>query len=27
MNSAALRFYPKADLAKEGYGDYVKLFK
>jgi methionine-R-sulfoxide reductase len=27
MNSAALRFIPKADLAKEGYGDYVKLFK
>jgi methionine-R-sulfoxide reductase len=27
MNSAALRFIPKADLEKEGYGDYVKLFK
>jgi len=27
MNSAALRFIPKADLAKEGYGDYEKLFK
>jgi methionine-R-sulfoxide reductase len=27
MNSAALRFVPQADLAKEGYGEYVKLFK
>jgi len=27
MNSAALRFVPKADLEKEGYGEYVKLFK
>ncbi len=27
MNSAALRFIPKADLEKEGYGDYLKLFK
>jgi len=27
MNSAALRFVPKEDLAKEGYGDYVTLFK
>jgi methionine-R-sulfoxide reductase len=27
MNSAALRFIPQADLAKEGYGEYVKLFK
>jgi methionine-R-sulfoxide reductase len=27
MNSAALRFIPKADLEKEGYGEYVKLFK
>ena len=27
MNSAALRFIPKADLAKEGYSDFVKLFK
>jgi methionine-R-sulfoxide reductase len=27
MNSAALRFIPLADLAKEGYGEYVKLFK
>jgi peptide methionine sulfoxide reductase msrA/msrB len=26
MNSAALRFIPEADLAKEGYGKYVKLF-
>ena len=27
MNSAALRFIPKADLDKEGYGEYRKLFK
>jgi methionine-R-sulfoxide reductase len=27
MNSAALRFVPQADLVKEGYGEYVKLFK
>jgi peptide methionine sulfoxide reductase msrA/msrB len=27
MNSAALRFIPKEDLQKEGYGDYNKLFK
>ena len=27
MNSAALRFVPQADLAKKGYGEYVKLFK
>ena len=27
INSAALRFVPEADLAKEGYGQYVKLFK
>ncbi len=26
MNSAALRFIPKADLEKEGYGQYLKLF-
>ncbi len=26
MNSAALRFIPKEDLEKEGYGQYVKLF-
>ncbi len=26
MNSAALRFIPKDDLEKEGYGDYLKLF-
>jgi methionine-R-sulfoxide reductase len=26
MNSAALRFIPKEDLAKEGYGKYLKLF-
>ena len=27
MNSAALRFIPVADLEKEGYGKYSKLFK
>jgi peptide methionine sulfoxide reductase msrA/msrB len=26
INSAALRFIPKEDLAKEGYGAYLKLF-
>jgi methionine-R-sulfoxide reductase len=27
MNSASLRFIPKEDLGKEGYGEYLKLFK
>lgn len=27
INSAALRFVPKADLEKEGYGKYLTLFK
>jgi len=27
MNSAALRFVPKEELEKEGYGQYVKLFE
>jgi peptide methionine sulfoxide reductase msrA/msrB len=27
MNSAALRFIPKEDLEKEGYGKYLELFK
>ena len=27
MNSAALRFIPKEDLEKEGYGKYLKLFE
>ncbi len=27
MNSAALRFIPKEDLEKEGYGKYVSLFE
>jgi methionine-R-sulfoxide reductase len=27
LNSAALRFVPKEDLQKEGYGQYVKLFE
>ncbi|HBD09336.1 MAG TPA: methionine sulfoxide reductase, partial [Syntrophobacteraceae bacterium] len=26
MNSAALRFIPKEDLEKEGYGKYLPLF-
>lgn len=26
MNSAALRFVPKDDLQKQGYGEYAKLF-
>jgi methionine-R-sulfoxide reductase len=26
MNSAALRFIPKEDLEKEGYGEYMKYF-
>lgn len=27
MNSAAMRFIPKEDLAKEGYGQYLQLFE
>ncbi|MED1601249.1 peptide-methionine (R)-S-oxide reductase [Alkalihalophilus pseudofirmus] len=27
INSAALRFIPKEDLEKEGYGAYLKLFQ
>jgi peptide methionine sulfoxide reductase msrA/msrB len=27
MNSAALRFVPKDDLKKEGYGEYAGLFR
>jgi peptide methionine sulfoxide reductase MsrB len=27
MNSAALRFIPKEELEKEGYGQYVNLFE
>jgi len=27
LNSAALRFIPKEDLEKEGYGEYKKLFR
>ena len=27
INSASLRFIPKADLEKEGYGTYLRLFK
>ena len=27
INSASLRFIPKEDLEKEGYGEYRKLFK
>ncbi|QGG48353.1 peptide-methionine (R)-S-oxide reductase MsrB [Heliorestis convoluta] len=26
INSAALRFIPKEDLEKEGYGEYLSLF-
>lgn len=26
INSAAMNFIPKADLEKEGYGEYLKLF-
>ena len=26
MNSAALRFVPKEDLARDGYGEYLRLF-
>lgn len=26
INSASLRFIPAADLEKEGYGEYAKLF-
>jgi methionine-R-sulfoxide reductase len=26
MNSAALRFVPREELAAEGYGEYEKLF-
>ncbi len=27
INSAALKFIPKEDLEKEGYGEYINLFK
>ncbi|MGY6213866.1 peptide-methionine (R)-S-oxide reductase MsrB [Methylolobus aquaticus] len=27
MNSAALRFVPKEDMAAEGYGDYLSIFE
>ncbi len=27
MNSAALRFIPKEEMEKEGYGEYLKLFE
>ena len=27
INSASLRFIPKEDLAKEGYGDLLELFE
>jgi peptide methionine sulfoxide reductase msrA/msrB len=27
INSASLRFIPKEDLEKEGYGKYLKLFE
>lgn len=27
VNSVAVRFIPKQDLVKEGYGEYLKLFE
>jgi peptide methionine sulfoxide reductase MsrB len=27
MNSASLRFIPKEDMEKGGYGEYLKLFQ
>lgn len=27
MNSATLKFIPKEDIQKEGYGKYLQLFK
>jgi len=27
INSAALRFIPREDMEKEGYGEYLKLFE
>ena len=27
INSAALRFIPKEDLEKEGYGEFIKFFE
>jgi peptide methionine sulfoxide reductase MsrB len=27
INSAALKFIPKEELEKEGYGEYLKLFE
>ena len=27
INSASLRFIPKQDMEKEGYGEYLKLFE
>ena len=27
INSAALRFIPKDDMEKEGYGEYLSLFE
>lgn len=27
INSASLRFVPKEDLEKEGYGEYLKIFE
>ena len=27
INSASLRFIPKENLEKEGYGEYLQLFK
>ena len=27
INSAALRFIPKSEMEKEGYGKYLKMFE
>lgn len=27
INGAALRFVPKEDLEKEGYGEYLRIFE
>jgi peptide methionine sulfoxide reductase MsrB len=27
MNSAALRFVPRAELVNQGYGQYLEMFK
>ncbi|MED9948431.1 MAG: peptide-methionine (R)-S-oxide reductase, partial [Peptacetobacter hiranonis] len=27
INSASLKFIPKEDMEKEGYGEYLKIFE